>query len=95
MVLPLIVSCVHSTGVQVSEERTARADSRPPGRRRFGAFRERRATGSVLIVLRLLCTDHLQALPRPVGFRRVSDGAGSQTGPPTQDGPVLPAPACP
>ena len=54
---------------------------------RIDAFREHAGTGSVLITLRLLCTDHLQALPTPVGFRRSSAGAGSQTGPPTHDGP--------
>ncbi len=54
---------------------------------RIDAFRERTATGSALVELRLLCSNHLQALPPPAGFRRSSNGAGSQTGPPTRDGP--------
>ena len=54
---------------------------------RIDAFRERAGSESALVELRLLCSAHLQALPMPVGFRRVLDGAGSQTGPPTRDGP--------
>ena len=63
-----------------------------------GAFRERTGSGSVLVTLRQLCADRLQALPAPVGFRRVSGGAGTQTGPPAADGPFrepLPEPTCP
>ena len=41
------------------------------------AFRDRTGTGSVLVALRLQCTDYVQELPSPVGFRRSSDGAGS------------------
>ena len=54
---------------------------------RIGGFRRHLGTESALIALRLLCSDRLPALPSPVGFRRAAAGAGSQTGPPTQDGP--------
>lgn len=54
---------------------------------RIGGFRRHLGNDSALITLRLLSTDRLQALPSPVGFRRVAAGAGSQTGPPTRDGP--------
>ncbi len=54
---------------------------------RISAFREHAGTGSALTALRLLCVSHLQSLPAPVGFRRGGALAGSQTGPPTHDGP--------
>ena len=54
---------------------------------RIDAFRRHSGGECALVALRLLCTDHLPALPSPVGFRRSAAGAGSQTGPPTRDGP--------
>ena len=51
------------------------------------AFRQHTGSETVLVDLRLVASRHLQAMPNPVGFRRRLTGAGSQTGPPTHDGP--------
>ena len=51
------------------------------------AFRQHTGSETVLVDLRLVASRHLQAMPNPVGFRRIMTGAGSQTGPPTHDGP--------
>ena len=51
------------------------------------AFRQHTGSETVLVDLRLVASRHLQAMPNPVGFRRIMTGAGSQTGPPTHNGP--------
>ena len=51
------------------------------------AFRQHTGSETVLVDLRLVASRHLQAMPNPVGFRRRLTGAGSQTGPPTHNGP--------
>ena len=53
-----------------------------------GTFRAKKGTTTTLLVtLRKQYNNHLEYVPRPVGFRSCSHPIESQTGPPTQGGP--------
>ena len=54
----------------------------------IGVFREQLDTSSALIELRRLGSPRLAAIPYPVGFDLRWRAFGSQTGPPTEDGPA-------